>query len=43
VLVRAVERHLPTWLRVILIGVPRSPSYRPLPSAENTSTPSRES
>lgn len=27
VLVRAVEKRLPTWLRVILIGVPKTPVY----------------
>lgn len=27
VLVRAVEKHLPTWLRVVLMGVPRTPVY----------------
>jgi hypothetical protein len=26
-IVRLLEPHLPTWLRVILAGVPRTPSY----------------
>lgn len=33
VLVRAVEKHLPTWLRVILIGVPKTPTYQRLPES----------
>ena len=28
--VRSVEKHLPTWLRVILVGVPQTPTYQPL-------------
>lgn len=34
VLVRAVEKHLPTWLRVILMGVPKTPTYQPLPESD---------
>jgi hypothetical protein len=32
-IVRLVEPHLPTWLRVILAGVPKTPTYKPLPES----------
>ena len=31
VLVRVVEKRLPTWLRVVLMGVPKTPTYQRLP------------
>jgi len=34
--VRLVEPHLPVWLRVILAGVPRTPTYQPLPEADTS-------
>lgn len=33
-IVRLIERHLPVWLRVILAGVPKTPTYQPLPDTD---------
>jgi hypothetical protein len=35
-LVRVVEKHLPTWLRIILAGVPQTPTYKPLPKVDTS-------
>lgn len=35
-IVRLVEPHLPTVLRVILAGVPRTPTYQPLPETDTS-------
>ena len=39
-LVRAIERKLPAWLRVLLIGAPRAPEYAaPVPATRQIGRP----